>query len=403
MNDKPLVSVIIPVYNSASTLSQAIDSVLEQTYSNFEIIAVNDGSTDNSLELLKGYDSKIRLITQANAGVATARNRAIAEANGELVAFLDSDDWWLPHKLARQVAFLQKHPKIDLVHSAYQIVDENDKVTNPAVLIKLNLLKSDEFAQYQLVRNLIGILTVCLWKRILPTIPFDDQQPPYEDWDLWAHLISKGYKVGYQPEVLASYRVNLQSSTFQKATDVRTPQIIEQILSVPLDFLPAKAARWVEQRRTFTKETWFAALSYRRGQLEVAAQQLGGLTQKYEANSVPLGLLATFASLMPGVYHTSKDEKRQADLVAIDFAATAIQPVLKTKQWERLGKVLVYLAKARVWQNHSRHIILGYVGRAVKTYPGLLWDKRIVRPIGRAVLVQIKTRWHKLIYILTFR
>ncbi|MEO8657508.1 MAG: glycosyltransferase [Bryobacteraceae bacterium] len=106
---RPLVSVIIPTYNRATTVISAIDSVLAQTYTNLDVIVIDDGSTDGTESLLEQrYSSRIRVIVQANAGPAAARNRGIDQAEGELIAFLDSDDSWLPTKLERQVELLNR-------------------------------------------------------------------------------------------------------------------------------------------------------------------------------------------------------------------------------------------------------------------------------------------------------
>ena len=104
----PLVSVIIPTYNRASLLPAAIASVLGQTYSNVELIVVDDGSTDGTQHLLEGYGDRLRWISQPNAGPAVARNRGLSIARGDILAFLDSDDQWLPTKLERQVASLEE-------------------------------------------------------------------------------------------------------------------------------------------------------------------------------------------------------------------------------------------------------------------------------------------------------
>jgi glycosyltransferase involved in cell wall biosynthesis len=107
----PLVSVIIPTYNRGHVVPEAIESVLRQTYLRLEVIVVDDGSTDNTPECLQQFAGRIRVVTQENAGPAAARNRGIEMARGELIAFLDSDDLWLPRKLERQVTLLQKAGK----------------------------------------------------------------------------------------------------------------------------------------------------------------------------------------------------------------------------------------------------------------------------------------------------
>jgi glycosyltransferase involved in cell wall biosynthesis len=105
---KPLVSAIIPTYNRSGAVCSAIDSVLQQTYSRTEIVVVDDGSTDGTQDALKRFGNRIKLVTQENAGPGAARNHGVRICNGEVVAFLDSDDIWLPNKLERQVGLLQK-------------------------------------------------------------------------------------------------------------------------------------------------------------------------------------------------------------------------------------------------------------------------------------------------------
>lgn len=108
MRNNPMVSAIIPTYNRGNVVCEAIDSVLQQNYPHLEVIVVDDGSKDETQEKLKAYGNKIRVVTQENAGPAVARNRGIAVSRGDLIAFLDSDDLWLPSKLERQVALLQR-------------------------------------------------------------------------------------------------------------------------------------------------------------------------------------------------------------------------------------------------------------------------------------------------------
>src|SRR5260370_32555542 len=114
-----VVSVIIPTYNSAAYLGEAIHNVLAQTFQDFEVIVVDDASTDNTKEVVGLIGKRIRYIRQDRAGPSTARNHGILESSGDLIAFLDADDVWLPTKLAKQVDSLKQHPEAVLVYTDY--------------------------------------------------------------------------------------------------------------------------------------------------------------------------------------------------------------------------------------------------------------------------------------------
>ena len=119
------VSVIIPAYNGDRYIAEAIDSALEQTYSDeYEIIVVDDGSTDNTVRVVEQYGDKVNYLSQKNQGVAASRNLGLAAARGKYIAFLDQDDIFLPDKLASQVALLEQDPDLGIVNSGWQIVDE---------------------------------------------------------------------------------------------------------------------------------------------------------------------------------------------------------------------------------------------------------------------------------------
>lgn len=124
---KGRVSAIIPAYNGVPYITQAVESVFNQTYTDYEIIVVDDGSTDDTLKVLEPYFDRIRYLYQENQGVATARNRGFQIARGEFIVFLDQDDFFLPDKLAVQVAHLEANPSLGLVNSGWQIVDERGK------------------------------------------------------------------------------------------------------------------------------------------------------------------------------------------------------------------------------------------------------------------------------------
>lgn len=123
----PRVTVAIPTHNRAGLVTEAIESVLAQTYSDYELVVIDNGSTDDTAQRLEPYRDRIRIIRQENRGRAGARNRALAAAEGEFVAFLDSDDSWLPDKLERQLSVLDANPRVALVHGHVEVIDDGGR------------------------------------------------------------------------------------------------------------------------------------------------------------------------------------------------------------------------------------------------------------------------------------
>lgn len=192
----PLVSVIIPTYNRAWTLKKAIDSVLEQDYKNFELIVVDDGSTDETEALVKKYDKSVRFIQQANMGVSAARNKGISASFGTLIAFLDSDDYWYPEKLSVQVEFFKKNPDA-LICQTDEIWIRDGKRVNPK---KKHKKPSGMIFIPSLSLCLVSPSAVMMRKTLLAKVDaFDESLPACEDYDLWlrvscrypVHLIDK--------------------------------------------------------------------------------------------------------------------------------------------------------------------------------------------------------------------
>ena len=180
----PTISVILPVYNTGIILQETIDSVLQQTYHNFELIIINDGSSDTvTLDILKKQqDKRIKVINQPNKGVAAARNRGMWEAVGKYIAFLDHDDIFLPDKLAVLLEALQKSPKTVLVYTEILPFGENAQQAHimPAVekINYLTLLRNN---------NIYSMSCVMLNVKLLENthIRFDDQCVPCDDWDFY--------------------------------------------------------------------------------------------------------------------------------------------------------------------------------------------------------------------------
>ena len=192
------ISVIIPTYNRGWIIKEAIDSVLTQNYSDFELIVVDDGSTDDTQNILAEYKSRIRILQQDNKGVSAARNYGIDKARGDYLAFLDSDDIWLQNKITTQVNFFKQDPD-SLICQTQEIWIRNGKRVNPK---KYHKKYSGMIFEKTLPRCLVSPSAVMIKKSLIEEVGcFDETLPACEDYDLWLR-ISYRYPVHLIPKAL---------------------------------------------------------------------------------------------------------------------------------------------------------------------------------------------------------
>lgn len=205
------VSVIIPTYNNAQFVAQAVDSVLAQTYPDFEVIIVDDGSTDDTQAALAGYDKRIRYIYQENRGPAAARNHGYHVSSGDYLLFLDSDDLVPTDKLEVQVSFLEMRPEFGLVYSAWRQIDEG----GTRILGEVRPSRQGHLLREILCRRLFFFPGAAVIRReCLEQVGlFDEALFGCEDADLWLRLAYAGYAFGYVDVPLFSYRVHSDSIT----------------------------------------------------------------------------------------------------------------------------------------------------------------------------------------------
>jgi len=207
----PEVSVVIPAYNAGATITAALSSAFAQTYSDFEVIVVDDGSTDDTSQRIAEWSDRLVAIYQPNAGPARARNEAIARARGRLIAFLDADDVWLPHKLAHQVAYFQRFPETGLLHAAMVVRDAAEEAARET--LDSGPLQYDSLPPRRAFAELfhcdvdVNTLTVMVPRAILLELGgFDERRELYvEDWDLWLRIAAR-CDVGFLPVPLAVHR-----------------------------------------------------------------------------------------------------------------------------------------------------------------------------------------------------
>jgi hypothetical protein len=206
MNDahrSNVVSVIMPTFNRASLLADAIDSVLSQTYRNWELIIVDDGSTDDTRDVVAAYsDARIRCVRQENRGQAAARNVGLSLASGRYLAFLDSDNRWKPGKLAAQIDHLRANPTVGLVYAENELIDEAGNVVGHAPALR----RSGRVLEELIMGNFVTFNTVVVRAECIDGMTFDESMRGGEDYDLLLRLAAVA-SFAYQPDVLCQYRI----------------------------------------------------------------------------------------------------------------------------------------------------------------------------------------------------
>ena len=206
---EPLVSVCIGTYNRARDLRECLDSVFAQTYRNFEVVVADNASTDDTVAVARSYGERVKVICRpSNSGMcSTTRNEAVRQARGDYVAFLDSDDAWLPEKLAKQVRFLEEHPAIPLCHTYCRVMDADSRALG--IRHEGRIPPTGPYFEALLEHCWITISTVLMRRGLYAECgPFTEALPygrSGEDWEFFLKA-ARRYDIGFLPEVLARYR-----------------------------------------------------------------------------------------------------------------------------------------------------------------------------------------------------
>jgi glycosyltransferase involved in cell wall biosynthesis len=251
----PLVSVVIPSYNAARYVRAAIDSVLQQSFTDFEVLVVDDGSTDDTRAVVSEYGHPVRYLHKPNGGVSTARNHGIAASTGRYVALLDADDTWFPPKLERQLEAMARAPGIRLSSTGYRFVDDE--------LRPLRDARPQHFEnsfEGPLLHGVVSSVSTLVAERTLfdEVGGFDPQLSQCADWDMWIRL---GRRTQFLPvdDILATYRqhnTNMSRSVALLERDSR--RVLEKAFSDPLTPEPVRR----RANRTFGRNWMVLAGSY---------------------------------------------------------------------------------------------------------------------------------------------
>jgi len=231
----PKVSVIIPSFNCESYIAETINSVLNQTFRDVEVIVVDDGSTDRTREIVAAFGASVRLVAQDNAGRCAARNRGIREAGGEYICLLDHDDYWFADKLARQMAEFQRHPEAGGVYSAFIFWcgDNDDQFSSPHsfdLTVYQDGIDSDfsGWIYHQFLLDCYMLTSTAMFRaEVFQRCGVYDESLPYsEDWELWLR-IAREYPLIKLHRPTTLYRQHLQQgSRVTREVDYRTELLI---------------------------------------------------------------------------------------------------------------------------------------------------------------------------------
>jgi glycosyltransferase involved in cell wall biosynthesis len=295
VSDSPIISVVIPAYNAASTITNTLNSARAQSHKNLEIVVVDDGSRDSTASLvatIAAQDPRVRLVRQTNAGVARARNRGIAETRAELIAFLDADDLWHPLKLERQLSELARAGnRFGFCYCSFRRVDSRDRVIGSSPLYTIS---GSVLAQHALVNFVGNGSAILVRRRALEQVGgFDpslrDQGlEGVEDFDLQLRLAAR-YHVAVVPAYLVGYRLHAASMSNNAARMARARTRMFESSRQQLRDIPRYAFDWA-MGTYLVRCGWQTA---RNGDID------GGLGLIKQALRVdPLGATATLAGLV---------------------------------------------------------------------------------------------------------
>jgi glycosyltransferase involved in cell wall biosynthesis len=237
----PKVSIAIPAYNAMDYLPETLESVLAQTFTDFEVLVVNDGSTDRTAEWVSQLtDPRVKLISQTNQGLAAARNTGIAHARGEYIAFLDADDLWEPTKLEKQVRVLEENPEVGLVYTWMALINETGESTGR---VFQNHAEGNIWEKL-IESNIVGCGSVAMVRRsCFETLGGFDQnlRSFVEDWDMWLRIaFYHPFKVVKEPLVYYRQRSTSASNNWEAMEQSSRIVLEKAFASAPPDLLALK-------------------------------------------------------------------------------------------------------------------------------------------------------------------
>jgi glycosyltransferase involved in cell wall biosynthesis len=223
------ISVLLPCYNGTRWISRAVESILAQTYEDFELVIIDDGSTDNSKEMVALFlsDKRVRYIYQENRGFSAAVNKGIKESKGDLIGFIGQDDLWLPNKLESQVEYLSNHKDVDLVHSNYFSIDPRGRIIGKRNVEMQNVSSKRKLIEELFLGNFIGFETVLVKRKCFERVGFfDEHMVGFSDYDMWLRIAGSFNIEGYVDLPLVKKREHRLQLSIIRLDDVLRDELL---------------------------------------------------------------------------------------------------------------------------------------------------------------------------------
>lgn len=385
----PKISVVVPTYNHARYVAEGVRSILAQNYANLEVLVVDDGSTDNTREVMAQFGEPVRYIWQANRGLSGARNSGIEAATGEYIALLDADDFWEPNFLATVLPILEADRTLGAVHTGSRFVDRDGKpllqqnnVTVPADQMYDRLIDGEFFAA-----DAVLVRRECFEQVGL----FDEKLRASEDWDMWLR-VARAFRFAGIPDALLNYRMHGENMSADPEHMMRY-----QLMVVEKHFglADGRPETWPQDRqRAYAVIYYQVAQGYylrgnsQRGQqylrltLEANPTLVTSPSLFYELGCAdqPLGRRGASAQL-----NIAKNAATLlANLEAI-FGQPDLSPRLRT--YQRTTMAHAYLALGTLAYNSGQPALARkYLSQAVLKEPQLLQQRRLVTTLGKSLL-----------------
>ncbi len=358
---RPLVSIVIPIYNGSNYMREAIDSALAQTYSNIEILVINDGSKDNTEDIAKSYGDKIRYFAKENGGVSTALNMGIVNMRGEYFSWLSHDDMYKPDKIEKNIAVLKNDPMC-IVYSDYECMDERQRYIGTVSAKQLHRAGNYEFGLFPLICGLVHGCSLLIHRTYFETYSmFDENQRSTQDYDLWFKMF-RGQRLKYIPEALVKGRVHSKQTGRNYDKTIMENELLWKNMLSSLTSEEMRAIKgskrhfWINQTQFMKVETPFVKSA------EYASERLIESTDELRGGLV--SIITPFYNRIDLLQRSIKSVKRQSyqnwELILVNDGSTEdINEVERYIKQDNRIKLISYEQNMGV--SHARNIGLDAV------------------------------------------